>query len=201
MQERLQLPLHPQKVRQLGQCPSLILNCDLVQPQPTLTTEYTPIQRDSSSSSLTSSATSSQGISPSNTLANLAPPPNTEPVEPIDPATLPPVKAPPSHPTIDPNAPGNYDGRAIFEHDINSMAEKPWRRPGSDISEYFNYGFDEISWEMYCYRRRDLGEMVNVLKTNVLVRFCLSIILLWALIMRRIFPACQRIRSFSYLPR
>ena len=50
------------------------------------------------------------------------------------------------------------------------MAEKPWRRPGSDISDWFNYGFDEISWEAYCYRRRDLGELANVLKTNVLVR-------------------------------
>jgi hypothetical protein len=50
------------------------------------------------------------------------------------------------------------------------MAEKPWRRPGSDISDWFNYGFDEISWEAYCYRRRDLGEMANVLKTNVIVR-------------------------------
>lgn len=49
------------------------------------------------------------------------------------------------------------------------MAEKAWRRPGSDISDWFNYGFDEISWEAYCYRRRDLGEMANVLKTNVLV--------------------------------
>ena len=51
------------------------------------------------------------------------------------------------------------------------MAEKPWRLPGSDISDWFNYGFDEISWEAYCYRRRDLGDLANVLKTNVLVRY------------------------------
>lgn len=49
------------------------------------------------------------------------------------------------------------------------MADKPWRRPGSDISDWFNYGFDELSWEAYCYRRRDLGEMAHVLKTNVIV--------------------------------
>ena len=48
------------------------------------------------------------------------------------------------------------------------MADKPWRKPGSDISDWFNYGFDEISWEAYCYRRRDLGELANVLKTSVL---------------------------------
>lgn len=48
------------------------------------------------------------------------------------------------------------------------MSDKPWRKPGSDISDWFNYGFDEISWEAYCYRRRDLGELANVLKTSVL---------------------------------
>jgi pre-mRNA 3'-end-processing factor FIP1 len=88
----------------------------------------------------------------------------------VDPSTLPPVTAPPSHPAIDPTAVGILDGRSIFEVDIAAMAEKPWRRPGSDISDWFNYGFDEISWEAYCYRRRDLGEMANVLKTNVIVR-------------------------------
>ncbi|KAF8203897.1 hypothetical protein BJ912DRAFT_1090676 [Pholiota molesta] len=61
-------------------------------------------------------------------------------------------------------------GRSILELDLNAMADKPWRRPGSDISDWFNYGFDELSWEAYCYRRRDLGEMANVLKTNVIVR-------------------------------
>lgn len=55
-----------------------------------------------------------------------------------------------------------------------AIAEKPWRKPGSDISDWFNYGFDEISWEAYCYRRRDLGELGNVLKTNVLVRSVIS---------------------------
>jgi pre-mRNA 3'-end-processing factor FIP1 len=62
------------------------------------------------------------------------------------------------------------------------MTEKAWRRPGSDISDWFNYGFDEISWEAYCYRRRDLGDLASVLKTNVLV--------------------CTAVRSFTllYLP-
>lgn len=65
--------------------------------------------------------------------------------------------------------PGMFDGRSVLEVDLNAMAEKPWRRPGADISDWFNYGFDEISWEAYCYRRRDLGEMGNVLKLNVIV--------------------------------
>lgn len=67
--------------------------------------------------------------------------------------------------------PGILDGHSILEVDISAMAEKQWRLPGADISDWFNYGFDEISWEAYCYRRRDLGELANVLKTNVLVRY------------------------------
>ncbi len=86
-----------------------------------------------------------------------------------DPNTLPSARAPPSHPSIDPNAPGVMDGRSILEVDLNALAEKPWRRPGSDISDWFNYGFDEISWEAYCYRRREFGELANMLKSNVVV--------------------------------
>lgn len=87
-----------------------------------------------------------------------------------DPSTLPPATAPPSHPSIDPTIPGTLDGRSILDVDLAAMADKPWRRPGSDISDWFNYGFDEISWEAYCYRRRDLGELGNILKVNVMVR-------------------------------
>ncbi|KAF9072800.1 Fip1 motif-domain-containing protein [Rhodocollybia butyracea] len=86
----------------------------------------------------------------------------------VDPSTLPPVKAPPSHPEIDPTVPGVLDGRAIFEVDMGAMTDRPWRRAGSDISDWFNYGFDELSWEAYCYRRRDIGELADVLKLNVI---------------------------------
>lgn len=89
----------------------------------------------------------------------------------VDTSALPPVKAPSSHPSIDPSETGVYDGRSILEFDLNALTDKPWRRPGSDISDWFNYGFDEISWEAYCYRRRDLGDLAHVLKTNIIVRF------------------------------
>jgi pre-mRNA 3'-end-processing factor FIP1 len=119
----------------------------------------------------------------------------------IDPSTLPPITAPPSHPAIDPTATGMLEGRPIYEVDIAALAEKAWRRPGSDISDWFNYGFDEISWEAYCYRRRELGDLAAVLKTNVVVRarvssfyFCKAY-----LVECRIFPACLRISSHSFL--
>lgn len=87
-----------------------------------------------------------------------------------DPSKLPPVAAPASHPKIDPTAPGTVDGRSIYDVDLSNLVEKPWRRPGADIADWFNYGFDEISWEAYCVRRRDLGEMAAVLKANLIVR-------------------------------
>jgi pre-mRNA 3'-end-processing factor FIP1 len=93
-----------------------------------------------------------------------------EPDDGIDTSTLPPATAPPSAPSIDLNAVGVFDGRSILEVDLSAMTDKPWRRPGSDLSDWFNYGFDELSWETYCIRRRDLGELANVLKTNIIVR-------------------------------
>ncbi|KAJ7292941.1 hypothetical protein C8J57DRAFT_1267624 [Mycena rebaudengoi] len=160
-------------------------------PQPTLTTEYTPIQRAGAAPpSTTPSRTASLAqVAPQPTPqpppSSSEPPPAAPPAAPqtqpppqsedaplvddgVDPTTLPPAPAPPSHPDIDPNAMGMVDGRPIIDVDLSSLAEKQWRRPGSDISDWFNYGFDELSWEAYCYRRRDLGELANVLKTNVL---------------------------------
>jgi len=31
--------------------------------------------------------------------------------------------------------------------------DKPWRKPGTDISDYFNYGFDEFTWTMYAAKQ------------------------------------------------
>lgn len=34
-----------------------------------------------------------------------------------------------------------------------SEDDKPWRRPGTDMTDYFNYGFDEFTWASYCYKQ------------------------------------------------
>jgi len=34
--------------------------------------------------------------------------------------------------------------------------DKPWRRPGTDISDYFNYGFDEFTWALYASKQESL---------------------------------------------
>ncbi|OWZ19864.1 Pre-mRNA polyadenylation factor [Phytophthora megakarya] len=51
--------------------------------------------------------------------------------------------------------------RTAFDVDIDLLEDRPWRKPGVDISDYFNYGFDEHSWREYAARqlrlRRDLA--------------------------------------------
>lgn len=39
--------------------------------------------------------------------------------------------------------------------DLNE-SEKPWRRPGTDVSDYFNYGFDEFTWALYASKQDTL---------------------------------------------
>jgi len=34
--------------------------------------------------------------------------------------------------------------------------DKPWRRPGTDVSDYFNYGFDEFTWALYASKQDSL---------------------------------------------
>lgn len=153
-------------------------------PGPSLTTEYTPRERGAPAKPPAAQPppTSAPASKP------LATPPLTVPLTaPVsavldgktsaedgpDPSKFPPVTAPPSHPAIDPTATGMLEGRPVFEVDMAALADKAWRRPGSDISDWFNYGFDEISWEAYCYRRRELGDLAAVLKTNVVVRIFL----------------------------
>ncbi|KAI9066452.1 hypothetical protein FKP32DRAFT_1684398 [Trametes sanguinea] len=149
------------------------------QQQPSLTTEYTPRERGSVGKQLSSTPQPSQQTAQPPLPALAATPGATERLqegekeaaaqdEGPDPNTLPPARAPPSHPSIDPTVTGTIDGRSILDYDLNAMAEKPWRRPGSDLSDWFNYGFDEISWEAYCYRRREMGELAAMLKSNVL---------------------------------
>ncbi|PPQ99531.1 hypothetical protein CVT24_005321, partial [Panaeolus cyanescens] len=146
-------------------------------PQPSLTTEYTPMSRGGPPQPSTSTPSQvPQQESSTSAPSHQQPPPIAryaggevppQPDDGVDTSTLPPATAPPSHPPVDPSAVGIFDGRAILEVDLDALADKPWRRPGSDISDWFNYGFDEISWEAYCYRRRDIGELAHILKNNV----------------------------------
>jgi len=38
----------------------------------------------------------------------------------------------------------------IFDVNIDTLMEKPWKVPGVDITDYFNFGFNESTWKLYC---------------------------------------------------
>ncbi|KAM7293153.1 pre-mRNA 3'-end-processing factor FIP1 [Ixodes scapularis] len=54
------------------------------------------------------------------------------------------------------------NGVSIYEFNIESLEDKPWRKPGADITDYFNYGFNEDTWKIYCDRQRKLRSDNNV---------------------------------------
>lgn len=39
---------------------------------------------------------------------------------------------------------------AVFGYDIRRMQERPWAKPGAVASDYFNYGFNEKAWRIFC---------------------------------------------------
>lgn len=39
--------------------------------------------------------------------------------------------------------------------------DKPWRKPGTDISDYFNYGFDEFTWALYAAKQEAIRGEYN----------------------------------------
>jgi len=40
-------------------------------------------------------------------------------------------------------------GPIIYHVDPTEFEEKPWRRPGADMTDWFNYGFNEDSWRLW----------------------------------------------------
>jgi pre-mRNA 3'-end-processing factor FIP1 len=68
--------------------------------------------------------------------------------------------------TLDVHGIGTIQGRSILEIDLdddiltggNRAVDKPWRRPGADLTDYFNFGFNEYTWRVYCLKQRALRE-------------------------------------------
>ncbi|PAV67982.1 hypothetical protein WR25_23350 [Diploscapter pachys] len=46
--------------------------------------------------------------------------------------------------------------KPIYDIDLAQMEDRPWRRPGADLTDYFNYGFTEDTWNTYCERQKKL---------------------------------------------
>ncbi|EMR08948.1 hypothetical protein PNEG_02728 [Pneumocystis murina B123] len=56
-------------------------------------------------------------------------------------------------PGVDVDYVAEWNGKPLYQLDVESFAEKPWRKPGADITDYFNYGFDEFTWMAYCAKQ------------------------------------------------
>ena len=55
-----------------------------------------------------------------------------------------------------------------FEYDISSMEDKPWRKPGADLTDWFNYGFNEETWQAYCQKQVELRRR-NAMQASIQV--------------------------------
>ncbi|XP_018023604.1 pre-mRNA 3'-end-processing factor FIP1 isoform X2 [Hyalella azteca] len=67
---------------------------------------------------------------------------------------------------------GKVNGVAVADLNLADYEDKPWRKPGADLSDYFNYGFNEQSWFKYCDRQKRMrmhesGSGLNSLGINV----------------------------------
>jgi len=49
---------------------------------------------------------------------------------------------------------GTINGVPSHEFNLDSLDDKPWRKPGADITDFFNYGFTEDTWRAYCDRQK-----------------------------------------------
>ncbi|KAI5861547.1 Fip1 motif-domain-containing protein [Durotheca rogersii] len=63
--------------------------------------------------------------------------------------------------TVDVNAIPIYKpaGKPITQVNIDEDLpenDKPWRKPGTDLSDYFNYGFDEFTWALYAAKQESV---------------------------------------------
>ncbi|KAI8097575.1 Fip1 motif-domain-containing protein [Halteromyces radiatus] len=59
---------------------------------------------------------------------------------------------------IDLEAVGEYHGQPITDVDLDIFEDKPWRKPGADITDYFNYGFNEVTWRAYCAKQKTMRD-------------------------------------------
>ena len=63
--------------------------------------------------------------------------------------------------SIDLDKDGLFDGQPITQLDPEVLKEKPWRQPGANLADYFNYGFNEYTWMEYLNRQEKLRQEFN----------------------------------------
>jgi pre-mRNA 3'-end-processing factor FIP1 len=129
---------------------------------PNQTTEYNPQARPSATPNplQTPPSPPSGGASTPTTVQH--PHTNGAPSNQNLPASnLPPVTAGSTHPKIDPSNPTGIipsTGASVYEVDLNQFegSGQPWRRPGSDLTDWFNFGFDEVTYPKFLRFRSEM---------------------------------------------
>eukprot|EP00172_Hildenbrandia_rubra_P004068 Plantae.Rhodophyta-Hildenbrandia_rubra.ctg7521.p2 GENE.Plantae.Rhodophyta-Hildenbrandia_rubra.ctg7521~~Plantae.Rhodophyta-Hildenbrandia_rubra.ctg7521.p2 ORF type:complete len:642 (+),score=144.75 Plantae.Rhodophyta-Hildenbrandia_rubra.ctg7521:4109-6034(+) len=53
--------------------------------------------------------------------------------------------------------------KSVYDLEISKLTEKPWNDRGADQSDYFNYGFNEETWKLYCERQVQMRLESNML--------------------------------------
>ncbi|KAG5513882.1 hypothetical protein PMAC_000504 [Pneumocystis sp. 'macacae'] len=64
----------------------------------------------------------------------------------------------PKPPGVDVYHVAEWNGKSLYQLDMDSIEDKPWNKPGADITDYFNYGFDEFTWMAYCAKQIGIRE-------------------------------------------
>lgn len=91
--------------------------------------------------------------------AGNGPPPTT----PLPHSNLAVQTAPANGPHINPTNPTGIipsTGTSVYDVDVAQFegSGQMWRRPGSDISDWFNYGFDEVTYPKFLKYRQDMEQ-------------------------------------------
>ena len=70
--------------------------------------------------------------------------------------------------------------QTIFHYELSALPDteeaKPWTKPGADITDWFNYGFNEKTWEEYrekmltVYENKENSIKIKSLSTEVKYR-------------------------------
>ncbi|XP_057476356.1 FIP1[III]-like protein [Actinidia eriantha] len=61
--------------------------------------------------------------------------------------------------------------RTILDVNIDAFEQRPWRHPRADITDFFNFGFDEENWKLYCKSVEQLRQQTYLLNRTPVYDF------------------------------
>lgn len=55
----------------------------------------------------------------------------------------------------------------IFDYDFDKVENKPWKNQNEDITDYFNYGYNEEIWKLYVKKCKKLYSQTKIKKSEI----------------------------------